>query len=68
MAEMRFPVRDKTTKLFRDALKRQGLKLIEIRCYAVVREDNGEELCRGTYDDVGLWEARQFRRALLARS
>ena len=59
MAEMRFPSeRDKTTKLFRDALKRQGLKLIEIRCSPW--SDNGEELCRGTYDDVGLWEARRF--------
>lgn len=61
MTELRLPVRDKETKPIRDTLKPHGLKLVEIKCYAVVREDDGAELCRGTLDDVGLWIARQMR-------
>jgi hypothetical protein len=45
MAELRFPVRDKATKSVRDMLKRHGLKLVELRRYAVVRENDGAELC-----------------------
>jgi hypothetical protein len=61
MAELRFPVRDKATKPIRDMLKRQGLKLVEVRRYAVVREDDGPELCSGTLDDVFKWSARHMR-------
>jgi hypothetical protein len=61
MAELRLPVRDKATKPTRDWLKLRGLKLVEVRHYAVVREDDGPELCSGTLDDVGIWIARQMR-------
>lgn len=61
MAELRLPVRNKATKPIRDILKRQGLKLVEVRRYAVVREDDGPELCSGTLDDVFKWSARQMR-------
>jgi hypothetical protein len=52
MADLFLPVRDKRTKPLRDALKRQGLKLVEVRRYAVVREHDRKELCGGTFDDV----------------
>jgi hypothetical protein len=65
MAELRFPVRDKATKSDRDMLKRHGLKLVEVRRYAVVREDDGAELCGGTLDDVRKWVARQMREGKL---
>ena len=43
-------------------LKRHGLKLVEVRRYAVVRrEDDGEELCGGTCDEVSKWVARKMR-------
>lgn len=65
MAEWRLPVRDKATKSVRDMLKRHGLKLVEVRRYAVVREDDGPELCSGTLDDVRNWIARQLREGKL---
>jgi hypothetical protein len=65
MGEVLRPVRDKTTKRFRDTLKPRGLKLVEIRRYAVVRENDGAELCGGTFDDVRLWAARQMREGKL---
>jgi len=61
MADLILPVRDRQTKRFRDHLKRQGLKLVEVRRYAVVREHDGEELCGGTLDDIFTWDARQMR-------
>jgi hypothetical protein len=61
MAEQRSPMRDKETKPIRDTLKPRGLKLLEVRCYAVVPEHGGAELCRGTLDEVFLWIARQQR-------
>ena len=61
MADLFLPVRDKATKPFRDTLKPHGLKLVEVRRYAVVREDNGAELCSGTFDDILKWAARQMR-------
>jgi hypothetical protein len=64
MAELRFPVRDKATKSLRDMLKRHGLKLVEAKRYAVVREDDGPELCGGTFDDVFKWVARQMREGM----
>jgi uroporphyrinogen-III synthase len=66
MAEVLLAVRDKATKPLRDMLKRQGLKLVEVRCYAVKREDDGAELCRGTLDDdVAKWVFRQMREGKL---
>ncbi len=65
MAEILLAVRDKATKPLRDMLKRRGLKLVEVRCYAVNREDDGAELCRGTIDDVFKWVARQMREGKL---
>lgn len=64
MAEVLLPVRDKATKSVRDMLKQHGLKLVELRRYAVVREDNGAELCGGTFDDIGKWVARQMREGM----
>jgi hypothetical protein len=62
MAEILLAVRTKETKPLRDMLKRQGLKLVEVRCHAVIREEDGAELCRGTLaDDIGKWVARQMR-------
>jgi hypothetical protein len=65
MADLFLPVRDKRTKPLRDALKRQGLKLVEVRRYAVVREHDRKELCGGTFDDVFKWAARQTREGKL---
>jgi hypothetical protein len=61
MNELRLPVRDRATKPFRDALKGKGLKLVEVRRYAVVRKDDGAEVCSGTLNDVRIWAARQMR-------
>ncbi len=61
MAECVFPVRDKATKPLRDWLKPRGLKLVEVRRYAVVRGDDGEELWSGTFDDIFKWQARKMR-------
>ena len=65
MGELLLPVRDKATKRFRDTLKLRGLKLVEVRRYAVVRENDGAELCSGTFDDVRNWAARQMREGKL---
>jgi hypothetical protein len=65
MAELRSPMKDKETKPIRDWLKRQGLKLVEVRRYAVVREDDGPELFSGTLDDVRTWIARKMREGKL---
>jgi hypothetical protein len=65
MAELRLPLRDKATKPIRDVLKRQGLKLVEIRRYAVVREDDDLELFSGSLDDVFKWSAHQMREGKL---
>ncbi len=65
MAELRLPLRDKATKPIRDVLKRQGLKLVEIRRYAVVREDDDLELFSGSLDDVVKWSAHQMREGKL---
>ena len=61
MPGVRSEVRGRTTKAFRLALKRRGLKLIEVRSYAVVRTDDSEDVCFGTMDDVIKWAARQMR-------
>jgi hypothetical protein len=65
MADLFLPVRDRQTKRLRDDLKRQGLKLVEVRRYAVIREHDRKELCGGTYDDVFKWVARQMREGKL---
>jgi hypothetical protein len=65
MGELLLPVRDKATKRFRDTLKLRGLKLVEVRRYAVVRENDGAELCGGTFDDVRNWAAHQMREGKL---
>ena len=65
MADLFLPVRDKQTKPLRDSLTRQGLKLVEIRRYAVVRKHDSKELCGGTLDDVFKWAARQMREGRL---
>jgi hypothetical protein len=61
MSDPFLPVRDKRTKPLRDDLKRQGLKLVEVRRYAVIREHDRKELCGGTFDDIFKWTARQMR-------
>lgn len=61
MAECILPVRDKATKPLRDWLKQRGLKLVEIRRYAVIRGDDGAKLCSGTFDDIFKWHARKMR-------
>jgi hypothetical protein len=61
MAELHFPMRDRATKPLRDRLKQRGLKLVETRRYAVVRGDDGEVVCSGTFDDIFKWHARQIR-------
>jgi hypothetical protein len=58
---IRSEVRDRATKVFRDTLKRRGLKLIEVRSYAVVRTNDGEDLSIGTMDDIFKWAARKMR-------
>jgi len=65
MGELLLPVRDRATKPFRDMLKLRGLKLVEVRRYAVIRENDGAKLCSGTLDEVFKWDARQTREGKL---
>jgi len=66
MTDLFLPVRDRQTKPFRDALKRKGWKLVEIRHYAVIRTHDREVLFKGsTLDDVRTWAVRPMREGKL---
>ena len=61
MTEVLLPAKGKAAKPFRDALRPHGLRLVEVRCYAVIRKDGGEEVYRGSPEEIFKWIARQER-------